>query len=1710
MGARGVQQLLVLLVGAAVTCLASSSRHSDHTFLIFNDQTSKCLSVDKDQLKLDSCTESRDSSRWKWGSNHRLYNLGAQKCLALNLSNRQNPLTLVPCDSKLMLWWRCSGGHVFGASRYGLGVKNGTVVGTLQCEDTWRLNGTSENICEIPYQVVYTTGGTANGRPCDFPFQTNGAWFHDCASDASENGEWCLDADGKRGNCLKPVNGCTGSWTLNSTLQHCYQLNKQSALTWKEAYMACKSQEADLLSISSEEELMYITVAMDPPDFVWLGLNRLDSAAGWQWSDNSPLSFVNWREGISAFTVLDGLNCGRLHVASGQWEAYPCDVSLPYMCKKRDNSAASDSTDWHYSETSCDGNWTAYNGFCYAVQQPNNWTDAELSCQKENGSLISLHSLADIELVVTKLQSDNENIWSGFQSQSLPHVYKWSDGTEARFTYWDQNEPLPPFNNTPSCVSFSGKTGRWHVRGCEEKLNSVCKRPGTIKNGTTSDTGCPQDKNWRRHGQYCYLVNKTEVTFADSCQLTITNKFEQEFLNSLIREQTVTDGKYFWTSLNDSENSGDYYWQTVSGKKKDLTYSNWNMHEPAFPGGCVAMSGGDSLGQWEVKDCQTFKAQSIYKKVIGSAEEEVVPPKSNVTKCPDGWIVGTNLYCYKVFHKERLLRQRTWEEAEGICEEFGGHLASFPHLKEMQEFNTLLKPFLSGKRSIWVGLNKRNLRSWEWSDGRPISSTLLNEFQEEDYALRDCAALEVNLVTKRIVWSWHIKMMPEQEYSLQPFHCDALLDWVCQVPMGTDVKQPEWYQPDSEKKNVSSLVIDSSEYWFVFNTRLSHKAADLYCASKGSELASINSYHLDIIQDHLKARQSEEMGIYTLHRWWVRSVGFRNHYPLMLHRMIGAEFLQCPFISAVRYFPDFQPLHCNDKLPFICRNFNLSKLETESSKPKIFSGNCPANWTAFENKCFLKVSPSSPLYKTFSDAEKLCRTYGGTLPTISNQREQDFLTYFSMGLVHKIWIGLRLTVNSHDNTWSDGSDVTYTNFNPLLQGRFRRFEFNPLDQEKNQQCVFFLNNPKSSFVGTWDYTACSDQQFVSICQKNRDTNGTAPPADVPEDITYKNKAYKVLQRNMTWYQALEECKSKNMELVSITDLYQMSFITVTVSQANQPLWIGLNSRDDGNHYRWQDGSTVTMSRWSQDEQEEEDCVYVDVDGTWKTESCDQELPGAVCHIVTEQKEKKQEIACPHKLQDTVWIPYQNSCYTFLINHKRWTTTDHPYPCRSLDPDAYVLSIRDEDENLFIYNLLQPFRDLAKWVWLGMVHNKREDRLCWHDETYVSYSNWRNGRPNATNTVFYAAMKMDGFWDFFPNPRDFDLQFFQQHSIVACKIDKGPKEEHKEKLPDSIPYGNSKYYVLQTKVTWLESVKQCKKSGGHLASIHSQTDQYFLESIARKDGFSLWIGLWNNDALPNNLEWSDGTSVDYRGNLETPVPQGNCLYLDTKGNWLFKSCTETLDGAICYKPSDAKSKSESSDPLCPKVAGSEHWIRQNDFCYGFDVQIYNYSVFTGDQASKLCKSLDPTARLLTIENGEENAFVSRYLKDDAFMTGRVWLGVDSNSPDQAPKWLDGTSMKYNNWSTLQAEKPSQGYCTILLPETGGWSKVSCAGGQGRVVCKAPIRSSGVGVAVGFAVIIILILLIGLGVYLYKKRSPLFFNSIRYRRAEDQMESMIDYA
>uniref|UniRef100_A0A8C3VJQ3 Lymphocyte antigen 75 n=1 Tax=Catharus ustulatus TaxID=91951 RepID=A0A8C3VJQ3_CATUS len=1608
--------------------------------------------VKNSRIVIDDCRDTREAL-WKWVSQNRLFHLGSKQCLGLDIFTKSlSRLKMVDCNSELMLWWRCADAAIIGASQYKVTVKNNYVTASINATDQWKSNNSSSDICRYPYHEVYTKDGNSYGKPCEFPFLYNKEWHHDCIQDETHTGgKWCATSedysrDGKWGICLQPEDGCHDIWEHDPGSENCYQFNTQSALSWKEAYISCQRQGGDLLSIQNASELSYIQGKDDIAEIFWIGLNQLDVSGGWQWSDHKPLNFLNWHPGTDISggmeNILNSSYCVVMNAASGQWQSYHCGTQLPYACKKSLNEVSSIPEFWRHLDTRCDPGWLPHDGFCYMlINNEAPWSTADELCKANKSNLISIHSLADVELVVTKLHNDTEEeMWMGLKNDDVPTLFKWSDRSPVVFTYWDQNEPKVPFNSTPNCVSYSGKLGQWRVKSCEEKLKYVCKKKGEILNETKSDENCSLEEGWERHGNYCYRIDKMEVSFGAQCNLTVMNRFEQEFINSLIRKHTKVEEKYFWTGLQDISQSGIYSWGTVNGKTPEaVTYTNWNSMQPEFSGGCVAMSSGNSLGKWETKDCKTTKAFSVCKKYIGKPREPEVLPKPT-DPCPPGWHNGSGLACYKFFHSERVLRTRTWEEAERFCEALGGHLPSFSNSEEIKALHSILRKMISNDRWVWIGMNKRSpdsLGTWQWSDNKPV--ILLEEFDFESSKCKTLTLLHVKLR------SLHTFRKRKDLF----FRISFLLMWY-------------FFYVDEIGIHGAPLVVDGAELWFVPDKNLSYQEAIFYCQKNDSDLASIESY------PKLRTILSQ------------------------IEKVRGCNlFLQLFSISGKF---TYYPVNCNVKLPFICEKNNASLLEKPDPSYRPVRGGCPKGWQQFRNKvqCLLLFSKPQYVHLLF------CPT--------------DYITSLLPGLPKDIWIGLQFLFSTRENKWIDESRLLYSNFHPLLTGRLRKIPLDLFDEEFNNQCGVILNDPKSQYVGTWNFTACADRHFLGICQRSTEQV-------INETLSYQDVQYMLILKNLSWNDAMAACINNKMQLVSITDQFQQAFLAVQAALHNYPLWTGLFSRDGGKHYGWLDGKHVSFSRWSEDDEDtNEECVFLDTDGFWRTSDCSSENRGAICYASEKKTEKEQvtQVKCPHKIKNTPWISFRNNCYTFMITKNRWRELkpqEAHHLCRSMNSEAFVLSVRDEEENNFVTEQLHSFSGLALWVWLGVIYDDNKI-LKWYDETHLTYNNWRLGRPVIKKNSFFAGVNLDGFWDIYNYSQSWHANHYNMYSILACKIERGDAFcifLHKPPLPDTIPHGNRTYRILQKKLTWYEALRLCQQNNSDLASVHSESEQLFLEDLVKQDGYPLWLGLSIHDGSKTNFEWSDGSDFDYYPwELENSNTTENCVLLDTKGFWNRTKCTNVAEGAICYSPPNSKKlepKQASRASGCPQSRGSLQWEQYRDHCYAFDMAFYNFSVYNVEEAKRICQKLSPSATLLTIVDAEENAFVSTHIKEHDLITKNVWLGLDPSfkGKKQSLTWLDGSSVNYVNWENKTAEANEK--CSVILSTTGMWSKVDCARSRSRVVCKAPLGSNHTGVAVAFALLIILVFIAGLVWYLYKKKRLHWsaFSSVRYQRGMNDDET-----
>ncbi|XP_061090815.1 secretory phospholipase A2 receptor isoform X1 [Conger conger] len=1335
-----------------------SELYSQGTFILESVQLNRCVSLDQSNLVLESCEKPTRSMLWKWVSRHRLFNLGSSLCLGLNTSDPLQPLGTYECDVPLRtLWWRCSGNTLFGAHQLKLAVTGSLVVAKRSAYHQWRRFSTSgEGPCAYPYEEIHTLLGNAHGMPCALPFKYNNKWYSECTAEGREDHRhWCAttsryDQDEKWGFCPTPESGCGMFWDVNQETKACYQFNLYTIVTWSQAHSSCKAQGGNLLSITDLVEQRYITERLNEVGvIVWIGLNHLEERAGWQWSDGAPLVLVNFVAGISGVLGQESRQCGVYNSASGhQWQSLDCESALPYICKKtpNDSRTAEPFEHWQYYRTVCAAGWVPHNRFCYQVlSEPRSWAESSASCRAVGANLTSLHSLADMELLLSLLSNfsgSGSEVWIGLNNQTSP-AFEWSDGLPVDFTPWHRWEPNLRQNLTRFCVKANKDEGNWLLASCDERLPAVCRRAGLLPLHHTGswDEGCPE--GWKRRGHFCYNVTDHLHGYEDAVRgyyckaplATVENRFEQVFINSLINAVSSHVGQYYWIALQDQDRTGEYSWLPFNGSAQPLLYTNWNRHQPVSSGGCVAMTGGQALGHWEVKDCKSHKALSVCKQSI-SSYQEVQTPSTHIDKdapCPPGWESNPQLlHCYKVFHNEKVLLKRSWEEADLFCQALGANLASFHHYEDEAFVKGILETMFdwTENRMFWVGFNKRNPQSagaWEWSDSTPVVSSFIEDKNNED-DLHNCA-----------VYNYPINAMIPQP-------CDAKHEWICKAPKGVELQKPYWYIEHEEP-----WVFHRGAEYYVGKLLFQWEAVSFACKMMGADLVSVHSAEeLKFVKGRME-RLSQGSA-----EWWIglaldpvsKEYRWTDESPLDYQNWVQGSALQPPATNnACVYMSSLSGLwsvgQCTGWRGYVCKRRTVSVAEIPR-EPHLIGG-CPENWLYFGRKCLLLHLPKSPDNgKTWKDAHAICTSFQGTLVAIENEIEQAYITMLLASDSPSVWIGLR---DEDTMKWVNGKPVTYTNWSPM-EPECSASDYDGQVDSDEPLCTLLSNNHNIHFTGKWYDEKCTENGYGFVCQKAQDPS--KPPSQsyfhpLPDTIEYKNRSYRVVHGNLSWYEALNRCLEIETELVSVTDHFHQAFLTVLVNRLAFPHWIGLYSQDDGINYQWSDGSDTLFTHWDSGEAEDDDgsedagdCVYMDPRGGWRRADCERPLQGAVCHAPPPRQSFvfSHEVVCPQ-----TWVKFESSCYSFEPIIQRLGMEHAREHCKNKANASDLLTIKSEEENRFVLKELKSYGFPHQTMWLGIIYDTDNDALAWVDGSPVNYSNWHFKAPNMDSLSIDTCVSM---------------------------------------------------------------------------------------------------------------------------------------------------------------------------------------------------------------------------------------------------------------------------------------------------------------------------------------------------------------------------------
>ncbi|XP_069808937.1 C-type mannose receptor 2 isoform X1 [Dendropsophus ebraccatus] len=1301
-------------------------------FLIYSPDVEGCLETQDSVVRVTRpCNTSSPAQQWVWVSKRRLFNLGNYQCLISVTNYSSSALSTHQCDENLFFIGRCEFFiEVFNSALLPQASNaTGLSLPPAKAKSQWLIFGSNQSICSTAFRDIYTIQGNSNGRPCAIPFKYDNQWFYSCTSTGREDGHlWCATTvdygkDEKWGFCPVKNPDCEAFWDKDPLTGSCYQFNFQSALSWGEAWTSCLQQDANLLSINEIHEQTYINGLLTGySSTLWIGLNDINVNGGWQWSDGSPLKFLNWESDQPSNSEEESCAVIRTEM-SGAWQTRNCYNALPYVCKKSSKRNLPPVEPVEPDVVKCDSGWQSYGTNCYRLtSEKKNWQEARKTCVRSEGNLVSIHSLLELEFVTKQIKQDVEELWIGLNDIKHQMNFEWSDGSSVTFTSWHPFEPNNFRDSMEDCVTIWGPEGKWNDSPCNQTLPSICKKPGQTTQGTTEDHQGPCQKGWNWHSPSCYWLSDEQLTYNEaikSCSdrasrlVIIRNRFDQAFVNSLLYE---SDGSYYWTALQDINRTGIFRWYNG----EEVTYTHWNRDEPGYEkGGCVVLATGRSLGLWEVKDCDSFRSKYICMQTL----LPMVPllPAARPTpsingSCPDDWSSAPSLrHCYKVFHSENLQEKKTWSTAQQSCREVGAQLLSISSIEEEHYVAHLLNkifgesdPEVHEQHWFWIGLNRGNPgddQSWGWSDGQSYVYHNFDRSNQDNDDIRRCAMLDLS--------------------SLQwvALECESQTDWICKLPKGTSIKEP-----DVPKAGNSEWVkFENAEYKF-FEHRSAWLQAQRICTWFRAELVSVHSQaELDFLGQNLQkfSRGQEQhwwIGLHTYEndarfRWSDRTVlNFVNWAQGRPGRVTREK--KCVYTMVNREWGDQK---CITALPYICKRVNGSTATppTLPPLPSPNAGGCPKGWLPFLNKCFGIRADNKVDIKTWQQARDSCKILSAEIATIDNYLEQAFITSILPNITTDLWIGLH---NGRQQfQWEEGQPLSFVNWAPGAPSR------QSASNGKMISCAAVWHGSPPQFTGRWEDKLCLEK-YGYMCQINKVAALSPPPEPFPfppgSTLRYRNNSYLILQKPMTWSDARLLCETRNATLASIVNPFQQAYLTLAATGQKTPLWIGLSNEDGSRSYSWLTNDGLLYTNWRDGEpQYMSSCVYMDEQGTWSPADCDHKLPGAICSFNTPStKPHKWSIntTCPNSVGDSDWVPFRDYCYSF---HMEVTVGQKDAAKRCQKVGGEVLTIVDETENLFVWEHLQTYETQAKGAWLGMSFSVREGSLLWNDNTPVNYSNW---------------------------------------------------------------------------------------------------------------------------------------------------------------------------------------------------------------------------------------------------------------------------------------------------------------------------------------------------------------------------------------------------
>ncbi|XP_056022925.1 macrophage mannose receptor 1-like isoform X2 [Ostrea edulis] len=939
-------------------------------------------------------------------------------------------------------------------------------------------------------------------------------------------------------------------------------------LTWQSAEDKCQQMGAHLISIDDANEQKFITGLIKPKGVwgsVWIGANSRTEGRGFQWTDGGAFVYYNWFPGDPESQLEGDEECVAMFVSNSLWTDNSCQQLHSAVCEKLRPSQARNriskktgNMEGPVSGTCADG-WIPYREGCFLIQQRRTtWDEASALCRQQNANLASIADQDELFLVFSQLPPGisvkQYGYWIGLRDRRQ-QTFRWEDNSDVTYTAWQTNDPQGFTMYKEGCTFMNLHNGLWGDRHCDSLMPGYVCRSSKLQNktNTVSPISVACEKGTFGFNSFCYRIFEIKKTWKESelmCQslgghlATISSLRLLYFLTS----QIGLINPKVWIGYTVIANKSSW----ASGKTAVMTHSlldfGGNLTEKC---GFVDKSKGSrflmALGDCDKK--QNFICEEHrdgYKTLPPSMTS--VPLTISLETCPSSWHKYGNR-CFREF-----LDKLSWTAARRKCRNIGARLITIDNGTTFsfvyQAFNRVIGA------NWWIGLNNRArahsktcLRSWNycmvWSDN------------DDSPSFRRWGSGEPNVVygTASCV------MMSKSDGKFKDYPCFLLSPFICEARLGSPLlenKMPSTLKHENCKETGYDLY---KNFCYLFNnTETSYANADRYCKDQGAELASIHnleeSKFILSLQTNNGTDRDYWIGMKRVTYRGIERYEWADKSPVDFVSWKTFDLIDSPFnkdcVAVVGNRGFWDLYHCSEEKGFFCKKRNIArhlKNPLMNDSFTIIDGGCPSNYTAssFNNKCYLYITKAV----AWTVANRTCHSLGGSLLTIGNQLEQDFIVSLMDAASDDVWTGLR-TNRRQQFMYNDGEPIKYSNWakdQPLFTSVF-----------KPTRCATMNHKNDNCGIGRWRSFDC-DVQKPFICEKTKDPSiankeiSLVCPAGYEE---YKRRCFKFGESPTDHDTAQSTCEQNKGNLASITSVYEYGISRGIAAKYNlTTYWIGL-------------------------------------------------------------------------------------------------------------------------------------------------------------------------------------------------------------------------------------------------------------------------------------------------------------------------------------------------------------------------------------------------------------------------------------------------------------------------------------------------------------------------------------------------------------------------